>query len=218
MKDLVAQILEIGHAPLILDEVKAALEEEQQKRHEFYEMIGEDDKAEFVNGHVIMHSPVKKQHSDASQNIFSLMKYYVQKHQLGYVGYEKIMISLTRNDYEPDVCFFKKEKSKDFTKKQMLFPTPDFVIEVLSSNVNHDRIIKYNDYEAHGIEEYWIIDADSETVEQYLIKNGQYELQLKAQEGHITSQAIEGFKIPIRAIFDEEENFNTLQEMLTANN
>ncbi|MEY4539280.1 MAG: hypothetical protein RLZZ306_1037, partial [Bacteroidota bacterium] len=37
------------------------------------------------------------------------MSIYSDIHQLGFVGIEKIMITLTRNDYEPDICFFKKE-------------------------------------------------------------------------------------------------------------
>ena len=36
------------------------------------------------------------------------------------------MITLTRNDYEPDICFFKKEKSDDFVENQTLFPAPDY--------------------------------------------------------------------------------------------
>lgn len=44
--------------------------------------------------------------------ILSLMKIkklinaFVAKHQFGFVGVKKMMISLTRNDFEPDICFF----------------------------------------------------------------------------------------------------------------
>lgn len=214
MKDIVAQILDIGHAPLIIDKVQKALAEEAQKRHEFYEMIGEDDKAEFINGQAVFHSPVKKEHNDASSLLHNLLKNYVMKNKLGYVGYEKIMVSLTRNDYEPDVCFFKTEKSKDFKKGQMLFPAPDLTVEVLSSNVNNDRVVKYADYEAHKVQEYWIIDAKKEVIEQYVLENDAYELKLKSKEGHIESVAVEGFKIPISAIFSEEDNLKALSKIL----
>lgn len=42
---------------------------------------------------------------------------------------EKATIGLTRNDYEPDICFFTAEKAAQFTEDQMIFPTPDFVVE-----------------------------------------------------------------------------------------
>ncbi len=54
---------------------------------------------------------------------------FVNKNNLGEVGAEKVMIALTRNDYEPDISFFSKEKASKFTDDQMLFPAPDFVVE-----------------------------------------------------------------------------------------
>ena len=68
------------------------------------------------------------------------------------------MISLTRNDYEPDICYFNKEKSQHFTDDQLLFPAPDLVVEVLSKSTEQtDRTIKFKDYENHNVLEYWII-------------------------------------------------------------
>lgn len=45
---------------------------------------------------------------------------------------------------------------------------PDLVVEVLSpGNSAHDRVEKYNLYEAHGVGEYWIADADEQYIEVY---------------------------------------------------
>jgi Uma2 family endonuclease len=125
------------------------------------------------------------------------------------------MVSLSRNDYEPDVCFFGVEKEKKFHKQdQMQFPAPDFVVEVLSpSTEKHDREVKFKDYAAHHVSEYWIIDPDKKFVEQYLLKDGAYELNLKSKSGIITALAIEGFSIPIEAIFDSKENLKTLKQI-----
>jgi len=214
MIDLVNTILESSQAKLIIDKVQKKLVEEQRKRKEFYAIIDEDTKAEFVNGDIIYHSPVKKEHNDAAMLIVTLLKPFAMLRNLGYVGFDKIMISLTRNDYEPNVCFFNQTKAKKFVKGQMHFPVPDLAVEVLSSNEKHDRETKFNDYQDHGVEEYWIIDADKEILEQYILKNGSYELNLKASEGRVTSVAVKGFKIPIKAIFDEQENLKTLRKLL----
>jgi Uma2 family endonuclease len=216
-KNLVNTILEQPGAMLIIQQVQARLEEEQKRRHEFYEMIGEDDKAEFINGEVVFHSPVVKEHNDATKLLFKLIDTYVSLHQLGYVGIEKILTKFTRNDYEPDICFFGNEKAKDFKKGQMIFPVPDFVVEVLSNSkkaLKRDKEIKYEDYELHGVKEYWMIDPHQETVEQYLLKQGKYQLILKAAEGSIRSSAIKGFAIPIPAIFNEAANLAALKEVL----
>jgi hypothetical protein len=42
------------------------------------------------------------------------------------------MIGLTRNDYEPDLVYFSKDKVDVFTDDQMIFPAPNFVVEILS--------------------------------------------------------------------------------------
>ena len=62
------------------------------------------------------------------------------------------------------------------------------------------------DYAAHQVQEYWIVDAEDCFVEQYILKNGQYELYQKLHEGEIASFSIEGFRIPVKAIFDAEVN------------
>ena len=55
-------------------------------------------------------------------------------------------------------AFFKNEKAKKFTTAQIIFPSPDLIIEVISkSTEKNDRGTKFEDYEAHAIEEYWII-------------------------------------------------------------
>ena len=81
------------------------------------------------------------------------------------------MVSLSRNDYEPDVCFWSINKSNRFQQRQAQFPAPDFVVEVLSvSTEANDRGIRYQDYESHGVREYWIVDPEKQTVEQYLLE------------------------------------------------
>jgi Uma2 family endonuclease len=212
---LFEQILALPDAPLLIQQVNERLESEKERRIRFYNDIDEQSKVEFINGEIIVHSPVMKRHNEATKLLTKVVDTYVLIKRLGFIGFEKIMTTFTRNDYEPDIVFFKNEKAKDFTPKQTLFPVPDFIVEVLSDGTkNKDRGVKFNDYEIHGVAEYWIIDAEKEIVEQYLLRNGSYELVLKSSSGNIKSEVIEGFEIPIKAIFDEQKNLEVLQELL----
>ena len=131
------------------------------------------------------------------------------------MGHEKLLITLERNDYEPDVCFFGSAKADSFDPKQMQFPAPDLVVEVLSSSTaENDRGIKYRDYAQSGVTEYWIIDPEAKMVEQYILQDEKYELRIKSDSGEIHSVAVPGFTIPIRAIFDEQINLATLRTLL----
>ena len=95
---------------------------EAKKRRYFYDVVTEQQKAEFINGEIIVHSPVKLRHAVASDRLMILLNVFVQKHGLGIVFHEKILIVLNRNDYEPDICFFGPEKAKAFTPAKASSP------------------------------------------------------------------------------------------------
>ena len=214
-ENLLAQILELPDAAILIQKANESLHEERKRREKFYNDIDESMKAEFINGEIIVHSPVMKRHNQANGLLFQLLKTYSFKHKLGFVGIEKIMSTFTRNDYEPDLVFFKKERADNFKEDQTLFPVPDFIVEVLSKSTSkNDRGTKFDDYETHQVKEYWIIDPKNEVIEQYVLEDNRYELVLKSSNGSIKSSVIEGFEIPIRAVFDEELNFEILQKLI----
>ncbi len=209
------QALQMPDVAIFAQKLESALKAEQKKRRHFYEIVEENKKMEFINGEIIFHSPVKLQHNRATTLLAKLLDTFVIKHKLGLVGVEKLLISLTRNDYEPDICYFGNKKAISLKRRQMQFPALDFVVEVLSdSTEKNDRETKFQDYAAHGVEEYWIVDAEKETIEQYFLQNERYELLLKSNSGEITSVVLTEFKIPIRSVFDESENLTTLEKLL----
>jgi Uma2 family endonuclease len=213
--DLIERLYTSLHFPTYVEELNARLKEEARKRREFYEMITEDDKVEFINGEIVYQSPVKLRHIVSLKRLLILLDTYVNRHELGLVGYEKMMISLSRNDYEPDLCFFRQEKAEAFVPDQMHFPAPDLIVEVLSpSTEERDRGIKFEDYAAHDVGEYWLVDPDGETIEQYRLVGGAYELVMKSKSGEIESAAVPGFTIPVRSVFDEEAHRAALQVIL----
>jgi Uma2 family endonuclease len=200
---------------LVVDELQETLRREQEARRRFYDDLTEDSRAEFINGEVVVQSPAKMEHLDVVMRIASPLKAFLQVHGLGKVTTEKALIVLTRNDYEPDVCFWGKTKSAGFARDQLKFPAPDFVVEVLSPSTEAtDRGLKMDDYAAHGVAEYWIVDCDAQTVEQYVLRGDRYELAMKSREGVLRSIAIEGFAMPVGAVVDEDENLAFLRKVI----
>ncbi|MCB0184037.1 MAG: Uma2 family endonuclease [Caldilineaceae bacterium] len=215
MSTVIEQLLQEPTLPSVLKRLQTLMEAEQARRQYFYDVVTEEQKAEFINGEIVVHSPVKLQHNSASFRLSRLLSTFVDLHQLGMVGHEKILITLERNDYEPDICFFNQDKAQTFTRRQMKFPAPDLVAEVLSESTEHnDRGIKFRDYAVSGVTEYWIIDPEQEMVEQYILQDDEYVLRIKSDSGEIRSVAVPGFTSPIRAIFDEQVNLATLRQIL----
>ncbi len=216
--ELIEELLQAPDAPLIIKRVQAMLDEEDKKRRAFYEWLQDDVKAEFINGEVIMHSPVKRRHLRANGNLTTLLRVYVQAQELGEVDTEKALVTLTRNDYEPDICFWRKEVSDTFSDDTMQHPAPDLVVEILSKGTaKRDRGIKFEDYAAHGVREYWLVDPTRQTVEQFQLDEefmafdavGNFHLN-----DTITALTVAGFSIPVRAIFEPEANRDALQRLL----
>ena len=210
----IQELLNSPKLALYVQVFERVLAEEQETRAHFYDEIAEHEKAEFINGEIIVHSPVRKRHNETAKRLLRLLDLHVQLHDLGFVGYEKLLITLTRNDYEPDLCFFSREKSATFTPDQTQFPAPDFIAEVLSPSTEaRDRGVKFEDYAAHGVREYWLLDPVAASVEQYILEQKQYRLRTKSTSGQLDSVAVAGFALPVQALFDVAANLQAVRRL-----
>jgi len=210
-----APLLHSPRLPEIVDALQARVRAESVARQRFYEAMTDEQKVEFIEGEVVLHSPARNAHLIVRSLIEKLLHTYAAIHQCGEVRGEKCLTVLPRNDYEPDVVFFTPAKSARFEPNTMKFPVPDLAVEVLSeSTAARDRGVKFEDYEAHGVMEYWLVNAEEEWVEQYLLRNGCFELALKSGTGEIASPTIPGLRLPVRAFFDAVENLAALRTLV----
>ncbi len=214
-------LLDLPSLPLLLDRLHTRLDDEKSKRREFRSWITDEQKSEFINGSVVMHSPAAEDHNEATGQLYRVASFYADIQKLGKVRVEKALVGMTRNDYEPDIAFWAREKSDRFEPGMNVYPIPDLIIEVLSpgkENIKRDTETKFEDYAAHRVQEYWIVDPKKKTVEQYLLAEnapGAYELYKKAVIGDsIESVSLTGFIIPIRAIFEAGANAEWMENFL----
>jgi Uma2 family endonuclease len=219
MFDYAQKILDSPDAPRQIERLYQTLQDEKQRRHDFREWITPNIKAEFINGEVVLHSPVKRRHWKTTDLLSRLLSFFASIKKLGTVGTEKVMVALTRNDYEPDLVFYSKEKADNFTDDQLLFPAPDFIVEILSkSTASNNKNIKKRDYAEHGVREYWIIDPIRQRIQQYILlvpTDKQFTPAKTFLIGdEIESRVIEGFTIPVEALFDEQVNIETLKNLI----
>lgn len=200
--------------PEILEQAQRAFVKEQKLRQKFYNDITPELKWEFIQGEVIMHSPALNRHMAATQRLYDLMSAYTRTKDLGLVRIEKALCVFPRNDYVPDIAFFGTAKAALTDADTLKFPIPDLVVEVLSPSTEaRDRGIKFLDYALHGVGEYWIIDPVAETVELHRLSGDIYPPVPPQSDGPLSSDVIAGFEVPVRALFDEEENTRILREI-----
>ena len=65
----------------------------------------------------------------------------------------------------------------------------------------------------HGVTEYWIIDPDAETVEQYINEDDQFVLKTNSSVGEIACNVLGNLSIPIKAIFDSKSVVSFLKTL-----
>mgnify|MGYP006173190535 CR=1 FL=1 len=198
MLDPAQALLDSPVLPRYLDRLRRVLDDEAVRRAQFVDDLSPEQKAEFINGEVVVHSPARHRHNLITSRTVGLLGAYVRYHDLGEVVAEKALVSLTRNDYEPDVCFFRKEVAESFTPDQWQFPAPDFIAEVLSeSTEKHDRGVKFEDYAAHRVGEYWLLDPLKQRAEFYSLGNDGLYQPLQPENGALHSRVLTGFTLQL---------------------
>lgn len=213
--DLLNALLNSPMLPELLQEGQQVFAREQKLRAKFYADVTPEHKWEFIQGEVIMHSPALNRHLMAAQHLYNLLNAHTATYRCGKVRIEKAMTTFPRNDFEPDVTFFGLAKAALINPDTLRFPIPDLIVEVLSPSTEaRDRGIKFQDYQLHGVGEYWIIDPVAETVELYRLTDDGYPPTSAQKDGLLSSDVVPGFEVPVRAIFDEAENLAALRGIL----
>jgi Uma2 family endonuclease len=213
--DIINTIVHSPQMPQYIVTLNSLWNEEQKKRKQFYGEMDESRKMEFIEGEIIVHSPAKDRHIMAQMNLAKILSTFVINNKLGLIRVEKALVKLTRNDFEPDICFFNKTVSKKINGDTMFYPSPNFVVEILSKSTEKtDRGIKFSDYAIHDVKEYWIIDSGKKVIEQYLLVKGRYELAVKIKSGAIECSVLKGLNIPVAAIFNEVKNVDFLKTII----
>ena len=189
----------------IAEELNGMLRAESQRRQRFRQSVRPEEKAEFINGVALFHSPTTLRHTIVRQNLTAVLRSWIIPRRLGTVLDEKALCAFRRNDYEPDIACFSAEQAAQFSPDQSLFPVPSLIVEVLSASTEaNDRGVKFDDYARSGVREYWLVDPSAETVEIYVGANSAFEWMEMGPAGRLRSRLLEGLEFALRATFDPE--------------
>jgi len=120
----------------------------------------EDVHAEWVNGEVIVAMPPKKEHQRVIAFLIELIGMFVRLFKLGECldAPFEMRIRADSPSREPDLLFVANEHLERLTSERLVGPA-DLIVEVISDDsVYRDRVDKFEEYEAGGVREYWIVD------------------------------------------------------------
>lgn len=134
----------------------------------------EELRQELIGGKIVAMSPAATNHNRISRNISRIFGNYLFGRPCEPFG-DGESVFLTKVDhFVPDfmvVCDPAKIKWNG------VHGAPDLVVEILSpGTARQDRGHKKDVYESCGVREYWIVNSDSRSVEQYLSENSRFQL------------------------------------------
>jgi Uma2 family endonuclease len=175
----------------------------RMSEQEFLAWCDEDLRAEWVDGKVILMSPVSDTHDDLHTWLIALIRSYIEEEDLGTIR-QNMFVRLAEQHVlrVPDLMFISK------TRLNIINPTyldgpPDLIMEIISpDSQSRDRREKYEEYEKAGVREYWIIDPLSKTLEASRLRAKKFE-PLPEKQGIIRSAAIRGFGLKIEWLWQK---------------
>jgi Uma2 family endonuclease len=160
------------------------------------------DLIQLIDGEVIVGMPPIPKHQRIVREILVLLALLARK-KGGEAYTAPIEVYLDeRNIFEPDVLYLKPD-SQCIVGEKRLTGAPDLVVEVLSpTTAKHDRQQKYQAYQQHGVDEYWIVDPVYEVIEVWTLgDDGLFQRQgVFGREDTFTSATL-GEKVTMQEIF-----------------
>ncbi len=170
---------------------------------------------ELINGIIEMSPSPSSAHQWIIATLHILLWQHIKDNNLNYLAMlSPLDVKISeRTVLQPDMLVI-SEKNKHIIRENGIFGPPDIVIEVLSKgNIVKDRYIKKEIYQNFGVQEYWMIDSNNETIEILILEsNGVYNLHSSgATDEKVKSQVLEKFEFCFDDVKPDAELFKRNQ-------
>ena len=169
-----------------------------------YCLLPEDGKQhELIDGELfVTHAPTPR-HQRILGKLYSQLSAYVETNSLGDVFVAPVDIVLDKHTVvQPDVLFIRQDRL-GIVGEQAVEKAPDLVVEILSpSTFYKDLRRKMAAYSQFGVQEYWIVDPEKQTMEIYqrLGEGLQLTRQISSEETW-ESPLLPGFQMTVSSVF-----------------
>ncbi len=161
---------------------------------EFVAWCDSETRAEWVDGEVVMMNAVNTGHGLLLSFLNHLVGGFVIEHDLGEILNEPVVVRLPRQRRRrsPDLFFFTHAQRQHLLEQHFEGP-PTLIVEVVSPDDRHrDTVVKFAEYEAAGVPEYWIADREMRAFTAFALgADGRY-APLPVTDGAVHSAVLPG--------------------------
>ena len=118
-------------------------------------IIAEDENFELIEGELVPTSPKGNQHEVVKA---ALIRVFASETSTDYrIAVETSLYLDERTLVEPDLCLY----PKNILPEDVTGPDVVLAIEVATSSLSYDLGLKAGIYARHGVQELWVVDAES---------------------------------------------------------
>ena len=172
-------------------------------------------RAEWVDGEVELKMSVSKLHNEVTRFLLFAMGAFIEEQSLGEIFFTQFQMKLPGggSGREPDLVFVRTGRL-DRVVRQFIDGPGDLVVEVVSpESQDRDRNVKFREYEAGGVAEYWLIDPDKETAEFFVLHDGHFERHEPDATGIYRSASMDGFWLRVSWLWDPPSQKEVRREL-----
>ena len=178
-------------------------EEKKKYTVKDYDLLEEGAPFQLINFDLVMSPSPLAVHQQILFNLSEIIVLYNINSRTGQWMYAPMDVKFDDgNVLQPDILFISEERKAELIKDRVE-GAPDLIIEILSpSNAYYDLRQKKELYEKYGVKEYIIIDPIAQNADLYILKEGVYQLNQKAQKlEQLNSVLLPGLAIDLQKIF-----------------
>jgi Uma2 family endonuclease len=182
--------------------------------HDFLRLAPDDQKAELINGLLIITPPPSFMHERLQVFLISVIKMFVDYFNLGQVFGSRTAVRIDLNQtYEPDILFLRQDRLHIMAENELM-EAPDLVIEIISaSTAKYDRGVKRDNYEQAGVRELWLIDPYGPAGTQFFQRQADKLVEVGPADGVFRSVVLPNFNFKVAWLWPDanEQLANPIQ-------
>lgn len=174
---------------------------------DFMRLAPEDQKAELINGALIIMPPPLDIHERLQVFLVMVIGLFVSHFSLGLVRGSRSAVKISEHQtYEPDILFIRKGRESIIASREIL-EAPDLVIEIISgSTAQYDRGVKRENYEKAGVQELWLIDPYGPAGTQFFQRQGDRLIEVAPADGIFHSVALAGLRLQVKWLWPDQND------------
>ena len=172
--------------------------------YEDYRTAPPDKRYELLDGELLMTPAPNLKHQRLQLRLGMRLAQFIEEQGLGELFIAPCDVVLSDTDVvQPDLLFVSRERRHLLSGGDNVRGAPDLVVEILSpATADRDRGYKHALYARHGVEEYWLVDPEAETVWIHRLQDGSLEVaHTFGREQTLCSPLLAGFELALDDLF-----------------